>query len=316
MKKLLKECLYILFVVTVLFFLSEQPSLSGTVKFAQLSDIHYSTTRDDTSYKLLSKTKPLLKDAIHQINNEKNIDFVMLTGDIVDIPSEKSFLDATEVLKTINYPFYFVLGNHDITNTGDFTKEKLLKILKEKNPKNTFDKTYYTFKHKGNFRIIVLDGVRNEKFNSAKGEISKEQLVWLDKILSKSKKDVVLIFIHFPLFAPYDSPNHEIINKKEFKAVLEKYNMPIGIFSGHYHTTKIRKMGNILHVSTPALATYPHAFRVVEVENKRNKAIFNFKYMETNLKDLQAKTKILTLGGTKFYGLERDRNTTVIIKKN
>ena len=29
--------------------------------------------------------------------------------------------------------------------------------MKEKNPNNTFDKTYYTFKHQGGYRIIVMD---------------------------------------------------------------------------------------------------------------------------------------------------------------
>ena len=79
--------------------------------------------------------------------------------------------------------------------------------------------------------------------------------------------------------------------------------------------TKIRKRGNILHVSTPALAGYPNSFRIVEIDNKRNKVIFNFKFMETNLKDLQAKTRILTLGGARYYGKQSDRDTTIVIDK-
>ena len=43
--------------------------------------------------------------------------------------------------------------------------------------------------------------------------------------------------------------------------------------------------------------------------------IFNFKFMETNLKDLQSKTRILTLGGARYYGKEKDRNTTITIEK-
>ena len=189
-----------------------------------------------------------------------------------------------------------------------------LKILKEKNPKNTFDKSYYSFKYKGGYRIIVMDGAKNKGISS-NGIIPVEQLKWLDNTLSKSKNEVVLLFIHFPLLTPFDSPKHEILNANEFKDVLDKYEMPIAIFSGHYHMTKIRKRGNILHVSTPALAGYPNSFRIVEIDNKRNKVIFNFKFMETNLKDLQAKTRILTLGGARYYGKPSDRDTTVIIDK-
>ncbi len=314
MKKLLKDCLYILFVVTLLFFISDQPSFSTTLKFAQISDIHYSTVREDNGYKLLSKTKPLLEDAINQVNNEKNIDFVVFTGDIIDRPNKESLDGAVQVINKLNYPWYFVLGNHDTTTDGYLTKKNLLKELKEKNSNNAFDSTYYSFKPKNGYRVIVLDGAKNKGISS-NGIIPQEELNWLDTLLSKSKKDVVLIFIHFPLLTPFDSPHHEIINAKEFKAVLNKYEMPIAIFSGHYHMTKIRKRGNILHVSTPSLAGYPNSFRIVEVNNKRNKVIFNFKFMETGLKDFQEKTRILTLGGARYYGKPEDRNTTVTIDK-
>ena len=315
MNKLIKDCLYIFFVVAVLFFISDQPSFSRTLKFAQLSDIHFSTVREDNGYKLLSKTKPLLEDAIWQINKEKNINFVMITGDGIDRPYKQSIEALTDVLNTLHYRWYYVLGNHDTTTDGYLTKSNIIKILQEKNPDYIFNSTYYTFKPKSGFRLIVLDGAKNKGISS-NGILPQEELLWLDEILKNSKNDVVLIFIHFPLLTPFESKHHEILNADEFKAVLKKYKMPIAIFSGHYHAAKITKRGNILHVSTPTLAGYPNAFRIVEVINKRNKVIFNFKFMETNLKDLQAKTKILTLGGARYYGKEKDRNTTITIEKN
>ena len=233
MKKLIKDCLFIFTVVVVMFFVSDLPSFSGTLKFVQLSDIHYSTVREDTSYKLLSKTKPLLEDAISQINSEKNINFVMITGDGIDRPTKDSIVQLTDLLNTLNYPWYYALGNHDTTTDGYLTKQKILEIIKEKNPNYKFNSLYYTFKPKAGYRVIVLDGAKNKGISS-NGNIPKEELNWLDNILSKSKNDVVLIFLHFPLYPPYDSPNHKILNDEEFKAVLTKYQMPIAIFSGHY----------------------------------------------------------------------------------
>ncbi len=314
MKNLFKDLFYILFVVLVLFFISDQPSFSRTLKFAQISDIHFSTVRDDNGYKLLSKTKPLLQDAVCQINNERNLNFVVITGDGIDRPNKDSFLALTDVLNELKYPWYYVLGNHDTTTDGFLTKKNILNLLKEQNPNYTFNSTYYTFKPKAGFRLIFLDGAKNKGISS-NGILPEEELCWLDDILKKSKNDVVLIFIHFPLLTPFDSKNHEILNADDFKSVLKKYNMPIAIFSGHYHMTKITKRGNILHVSTPSLAGYPNAFRIIEVKNKHDKVIFNFKFMETNLKDFQAKTKILTLGGARYYGKPQDRNTTVVLIK-
>ena len=47
------------------------------MKFVQLSDSHITLTREDTSFKVLSQSKQLLKDAINQINAETDIDFVL-----------------------------------------------------------------------------------------------------------------------------------------------------------------------------------------------------------------------------------------------
>ncbi len=314
MKKLLKDCFFILFVVTILLFLSDLPSFSGTMKFVQLSDIHYSLVREDTSYKLLSKTRPLLRDAIEQINNQKDIKFVMVTGDGIDKPTKDSLYSLTDELNTLNFPWYYALGNHDTVTDGYLSKTNFVKILQEKNPNYTFDLPYYTFKPQKGFRVIVLDGAKNKGISS-NGILPEEQLCWLDKILNKSKKDTVLIFIHFPLVTPYESKSHEILNADEFKSVLQKYNMPIAIFSGHYHAAKITKRGNILHVSSPALAGYPNAFRIIEVCNKGEKTVFKFDFIETNLKELQAKTKIMTFGGAVYYGKPKDRDTVITIEK-
>lgn len=315
MKNLFKDCLLILFVVVIMFFITEQPSFSGTLKFVQLSDIHYSLVEDDSNgYKLLAQSRPLLKDAICQINNIKNVDFVMITGDGIDKPEKTSLYKLTAELNKIKYPWYFALGNHDTTTSGYLTKTNFLKILKETNHNYKFDSLYYTFKPKKGFRVIVLDGAKNKGISSH-GILPQEQLDWLDSILTKSKNDIVLIYLHFPLITPYEDKMHDIINKEEFKNVLKKYKMPIAIFTGHYHAAKITKRGNILHVSTPALAGYPNAFRVVEVDNSRRQVIFKIQMPETNLKELQTKTRILTLGGAKFYGRERDRNATIIIEK-
>lgn len=314
MKKLLKDCLFILFIVTILFFITDQPSFSGNLKFVQLSDIHYSTVREDTSYKLLSKTRPLLDDAISQINAMHGIDFVMITGDGIDRPEKESIYQVTDALNQLKFPWYYVLGNHDTTTSGYLTKTKIVQILKKQNPNYTFDSTYYTFKPKKGFRIIVLDGAKNKGISS-NGIFPQEELNWLDEILKKSKKDVVLIFTHFPVLEPFDSPNHKILNEDELKCVLKKYKMPIAIFSGHYHMTKITKRDNILHVSSPSLVGYPNAFRVVDVNNKNKQVVFQFHFNETRLKDFQAKTKIMTMGGARYYGKPDDRETTVVIDK-
>lgn len=312
MKNIIKSCLFIILVVLLL--ITVPSSFGSELKFVQISDTHFSDIREDTGYKLLSKSGPLLEDAISQINKMKGIDFVVITGDLIDRPNEDSICKAADILKKLRYPWYYAIGNHDINPNGYLTKQKFVDILKEKNKNYKFDSAYYTFKPQNGYRVIVLDAALEDK-TGPNGIVSDMELEWLDCILKKSKNDVVLIFIHFPVLEPFESHNHRILNADAVKAVLEKYKMPIAVFSGHYHTTKITKRGNILHVSTPSLVGYPNAFRVVNVKNNKNQVEFDFKFIETGLKDFQAKTKIMTLGGAVYYGKSSDRDAVIIIDK-
>ena len=178
------------------------------------------------------------------------------------------------------------------------------------------DTFYYSFVPKKGYRVIVLDGSVDDKI-TATGEISEEQLKWLDIQLSQAKiaQQIPLIFLHFPLHEPFPSFHHRIVNADEFYTVLHKYKMPMAIFSGHYHAAKIYKEDNILHVSTPSLATYPNAFRIVTVNNLKNKVIFTFDFRETNLKELQKKAKLMTFSASTLAGEESDQNTIVVLDK-
>ena len=122
--------------------------------------------------------------------------------------------------------------------------------------------------------------------------------------------------MHFPIEEPFSSHNHRITNKDEVDKILSKYSMPIAIFSGHYHVTRLMQKDNILYVSTPSMIMYPNAFRVVTVHDYKDKVVFDFEFKETNLKEIQKTSKLLTLSGGLAYGTEQDRENTITILKN
>ena len=76
-----------------------------------------------------------------------------------------------------------------------------------------------------------------------------------------------------------------------------------------------RKLENLIFVSTPALATYPNAYRLVNITDYKDRTIFDFYFNETGLKDVQAQAKANAIATATFYGTEKDRATTIIIKK-
>ncbi len=304
-------------ILTILFFINKDvQAFNNTLKFVQLSDSHITLTREDTSFKALSKSKPLLEDAINQINKEKDLDFVLQTGDTIDKANEPDIMIYMSMMNQLRYPWYVAFGNHDFSfpNGGKVTKDYYVRLLNSHNKYFNFDNTYYSFKPKRGFKVIVLDAVDNSKI-TGNGIFSKEQLKWLDKEIKSAKKDTILIFLHHPIIEPYPSSHHKILNTDEFYAVIDKYKNPIGIFSGHYHATKITKERNIVHVSTPALVTYPNAFRIVSVTNYKDQTIFDFYFKNTNLKEVQHNMKMKNLISTICAGTEKDQKTTIIIDK-
>ena len=103
----------------------------------------------------------------------------------------------------------------------------------------------------------------------------------------------------------------------ETENIIKQYKKtPIAIFSGHYHAAKIRQQGNIIHVSTPSLVTYPNAFRYVNITNYDDRTIFNFKYMVTGLEDVHKKSKLNVIASAALRGLPSDQETIITIRKS
>lgn len=312
MKKFFSDIFLFIIAICLAGFLYPQYTASKTLKFAQISDLHLSHRNAISGNRMHPNSFDLTKDAITQINKIPSLDFVAITGDGIDSPQKELIEEFKEILSTIKYPYYFVFGNHDVN--VDFSKEKFIKVFSNNNKNNTFKEPYYSKTIKNDFHLIFLDGAYDTKITS-NGHIDDKQLKWFDKELSKNKNKIILIFTHFPIREPFSSHNHKIENDKEVEEILKKYSMPIAIFSGHYHTTKITKEDNIIHISSPSLIMYPNAFRVINIEKNKDNVSFIFDFYETNLKAIQKTSKMLTLSGGLAYGKNEDRVTKVTIKK-
>ena len=289
-------------------------SKNNSLKFAQVSDVHFYTGSNNTTFKMIGRSAELLDDAIGQINETPDVSFTMFTGDLIDKSFEKelsAFLPHTKNLKT---KWYFAFGNHDTMIKGYLTPEVYIDLVKKYNPDFVFDKPYYSFTPQKGYKVIVLDSIIRDRLTS-NGRIDEEQLKWLDSELEASKKDTVLMFLHIPVIEPYTSPNHRLLNSDEVQSVLNKYKNPILVFQGHYHGAKITQKGNILYVSCPALVSYPNAFRMITVTNYRNKTVVNIEDKETRLKNIQKLAKLLIFSANVYTGEEKDRNAVITIKK-
>ena len=151
------------------------------VKIAHLSDLHLCPIYG----------KKLVEKIIEKLNNEKDISFVVLTGDIVDgdIFDNKITLSILEPFKNSKFKIYYVSGNHE-----EFTDKARLYYLLEKvgiiilnNKTEVLDK----------FRINLI-GIGYDK-NYKK--IKNETIPRLCNI-SKENNYINIALCHIPFFKP------------------------------------------------------------------------------------------------------------------
>lgn len=284
------------------------------LKFAQVSDSHFYTGTDNTTFKLRAESGKLLDDVVSQINEASDVDFVMFTGDLIDKPFEKELRGFLPHANNLKYPWYFTFGNHDTCLGGYLTKDVYLDMVRNENENFKFDNSYYSFEPQKGYKVIVLDTIIRDRLTS-NGQIDKTQLEWLDSQLKNSQKKVVLIFMHVPIIEPFPSPGHRLLNAAEVETTIEKYKNPIAVFQGHYHAAKIIQKDNVLYVSTPSLVSYPNSFRLINITNYKNKTVFDIKFKETREKNIQTLAKLMVFSSNLYTGEEKDQSGTFTIKK-
>lgn len=284
------------------------------LKFVHISDVHFTKELDNTPFKLRKHSPELFDDAIEQINAIPEVSFVMFGGDLVDRAKDSELDGFLEHAKSIKAPWYFTFGNHDSMLGSHLTPDRYLAKVQKTNPYFKFNNTYYSFSPKNGYKIIVLDSIIRDKLTST-GEIPKEELEWFDKELSASQKQIVLVFLHTPILEPIAAEHHRMINSQEVMKVLGKYKNPIAIFQGHYHVSKIKQMNNLLFISTPALVSYPNAFREIKITNENDKVTFDIKTKNTKLNNLRNQAKLFIVTPIIPEGEANDQNGVYVIKK-
>lgn len=282
---------------------------NNNLRIAQISDAHFSSFEENTSYKFLKKSGELLDDVIFQINTSGPYDFVMFTGDLVNYPKISELQKFTSHVNNLIYPWYAIAGNHDISIDGPLTKDKFIATLAQANDNMNQKHIYYAFTPKKGFRVICLDSIIDYKL-TANGEIANDEFIWLKEELDEHKKDTIVICTHVPIIEPYSSSNHKMLNEYEVRKLLKTHKNPLIVLQGHYHCAKIRQDENMLVVTSPSLVTYPNAFRVININSNKTRTLVDVYLKETNLKDIQTRSKLRLMGTEKLYGEESDRNAS------
>lgn len=193
----------------------------------QLTDLHLSTA-DEKPYEIDVRANFI--QALEEIK-AFSPDLLVVSGDLCYTEGIRSIYEwAKEQLDALPFPYQVIPGNHDdpammidvfgleeqseseqIFYTLDTDKQKLLFL----------DTTYYV--------------------------LPELQLNWLANELQKSE-GALSIFMHHPpahMGVPFMDNEHALKNHEAVMDVLNTYEHPITIFTGHYHVDKSLRKGNV-----------------------------------------------------------------------
>lgn len=177
-------------------------------------------------------------DAVRKLNLLQP-EFVMSVGDLIEgYTKDTTRLNAewkefTGFIDNLEMPFFYLPGNHDITN----------QVMEDK-WKELFGVTYYHFVY-NNVLFLALNTEDNRR-GAGRGTIDDEQYEYIKKVL-EDNKDVkwTMVFMHQALWVQKDTKRW-----KEVEKLLEtrKHN----VFAGHYHRywKTVRNNGKYIALAT------------------------------------------------------------------
>ena len=180
------------------------------LSFALLTDTHIST----------SNPRPMedLQRSIADINQNPNIEFVVVTGDLTESGDRASIQAIKDELEKLNVPFYAASGNHETTwsesGVMDFSR--------------VFGDSRFAFSHNGMYFIGFNSG---PVIRMADGHVAPQDIAWLQHNLdsvSRAGDAPIFVFTHYPL------RNGDVDNWYEVTDVLRQHNVQC-IMGGHYH---------------------------------------------------------------------------------
>jgi 3',5'-cyclic AMP phosphodiesterase CpdA len=219
--------------------------------------------------KMFHYNQDVLRWVIEEINTRSDIDFVLVLGDLTKDSEPINHVLVKDMLDKLNAPYFVVPGNHDVNKTS---------VKGMKNGIEDFVKAYQGHGYQGNkswysvdvvpgLHLVALDSASDPAFSDSwGGNVSQEQLAWLESDLNQSKDKTIIVMSHHALLnhTGINDSNYYIADRSSVESILREYGVQI-VFTGHVHITDIAEDDGLYDISCPATSTYPMAYRLAKI---------------------------------------------------
>ena len=252
-------------------------------RFGIISDLHIALPetidKNPARFHLVEVSIPALENALSHLTS-LDLDFLLLPGDLTKDGEKLNHQWLTKRLKDLPFPVYVIPGNHDVPSLQGTETEiafadfpHYYRLFGYQNSQEL----YYTREILPEVQLIALNSNNFNAKGEQRGFLDKQQLSWLEKTLVEQKDKLILLTIHHNVIEHFpNQTNHPLGNRYMLQdadsllCILQKHNVKL-IFTGHLHVQDIARRHDILEVCTGSLVSYPHPYRVVEINRNRQK---------------------------------------------
>ncbi|MBR1120091.1 phosphodiesterase [Bradyrhizobium lablabi] len=215
---------------------------SKPVCIAQISDLHIKAP-GTLAYGRVD-TASALERCVTTLNElDPAPDFVVISGDLADTPTDEEYENLRHLLAPLKLPFAAVPGNHD-------SRELMRAALPLAD---------YAFQYGPLNQRIEIDGLALLLLDSSvpgkpHGELDAQTLTWLDATLASAPERPALLFLHHPPFMTgighMDRQN--LLNAGELVSIVERHPRVQLIATGHVHRATFTTFAGVPTTICPA----------------------------------------------------------------
>lgn len=232
---------------------------SKNIEKKEVSEFSISSTQDENDTILLriaflgdGEPKPLAEfpgmekavNHINQINASTPIDFAIGIGDIAHKGTEIQYEAATEVLKSLEIPFYPIMGNEEHNSTI----QRYLGYAQKWNPE--IKEPSYIINHEKIAFVLASPDYERDFHDSG--------VEWITHQIKRLNPKPVFLIVHGAQTGIYpEKPDKGIKNQLFIEQVIPQTNLK-AVISGDLHmdmnrTNHSKKIGDIHYLHIPAL---------------------------------------------------------------
>ncbi|MCX6762557.1 MAG: metallophosphoesterase [Candidatus Moranbacteria bacterium] len=217
------------------------------LKVGFVTDWEYGTKKE-YDHKLPKKAESYLKTAVNHYNKIFQPDLVVGGGDYIlsrgvsKKKAAKQLRHINNIFRKASAPRRYCIGNHDLSHMSEKAVEENLGI-----------NSAHSSTDLNGVRVITLDtndplSKEGDEEYGMTGKVSDEELVWLDEQLNTNLP--VVVFSHHSPVQTLDGKvsRINIYSADHVRAVLEKYDNVVAVFSGHHAVNYSTEVNGINYV--------------------------------------------------------------------